>query len=118
MHPLRMKPAAANCATGSAGAAATVTKSAPGTGKRWTVTGVYWSYTAAPTGGRLTLNENGTAVMDFDITAAGPGFIPFERPMSFGDNMPVTLVLAAPGGAVVGKCGFIGAWTEQADRVG
>lgn len=117
-HPLRMRPSASNMATSTGGAAATVTLAAPGSGKRWAITGIFWSYDSAPTGGKITLTIAGSVIIEFNVTAAGPGFIPFERPMDCTDNGAVSLVAAGGGGSVIGKCGFLGAWTENASYLG
>lgn len=116
--PQRVNISTTQQATGSAGAAAAVTLSAPGSGKRWAVWGIVWSYDAAPTGGKVTLTVGGTTVIEFSVTSQGPGFIPFALPMTGGDNQAIVLTLAAPGGAVVGRIGFVHAWTESVGVIG
>lgn len=118
LHPLRMVPRAGNLATATGGSAATVTLASPGATLRWAFTGIFFSYDSAPTGGQVTLSVNGVAMIDFYVTSAGPGFIPFERPMIAGANQAVTLVAAGGGGSVKVKCGFLGAWTENAGPLG
>ena len=76
------------------------------------ITGIAWSYDAAPTGGRLSIIMNGSTVFDVDITAAGPGFIPFDPPKRFGVGDAVSVTLAAGGVGITGKCNVLGHWTE------
>jgi hypothetical protein len=76
------------------------------------ISGIAWSYNAAPTAGRLFIVMNGSTVFDIDITAAGPGFIPFDPPKRFGVGDAVSVTLAAGGAGVVGTCNVLGHWTE------
>lgn len=88
-------------ATGTSGASATVTITAPGAGLYILVERIEASYSAAPTGGRITVNDGTNNIFDLDITAAGPSaFVP-ER--LIGPNLGVTVVLAGGGGSVVSK---------------
>ena len=68
--------------------------------QRFIVHGIQWSYSAAPTNGRLTVSD-GTTRVDLDITAAGPGAISCAIPCDYGAALTITL--AAGGGTVVGK---------------
>lgn len=87
--------------TSGGGAAVTVTVSAAA-GQTHYLHGVQWSYSAAPTGGRLTSTGLVGDDLDVDVTAAGPGTVEcFGVPATAGGALAVTL--AAPGGAVVGK---------------
>lgn len=92
---------------------AVVTKSAPGSGKRTAFTGIWWSYSGTPTGGRIVLTVGGNAIMDMDITAGGPGFFPTPIHKG-GDDEAVVLTLYAGGSGITGKVGFFSAWTETA----
>lgn len=99
--------------TGAAGGAATITYAA--VAQRHHVIGaVYWSYSAAPTGGSISIEDvSGTVVWGpFAITAAGPGYMPIY-PALRGQavNTAMLVKLAAPGGAVVGVVGSRH-WTE------
>lgn len=59
---------------------------------------VEWSYSAAPTGGILTVEDgSGVVVKKFFITAGGPGFITFEEGV-VGDNNTALLVRLTAGG--------------------
>lgn len=62
------------------------------------------SYSAAPTGGRITVADGGTTVLDVDLTAAGPLVVPLPAGGIEGSvNTAMTVTLAAGGAAVVGK---------------
>lgn len=69
--------------------------------RRHVIQGVAWSYSAIPTGGRLSFSDGGTTDWDVDITAAGPGG--FSLPFIGGVNAEVVVTLAAGGGSVTGK---------------
>jgi hypothetical protein len=94
-----------NVHTPVAATAAVITLAAPGTNevKRHVIHGIQWSYTAAPTGGRLTIvSTTGSVVeLDIDITAAGPGAL--GTPISGVINSEVVITLASGAGGVVGK---------------
>ena len=76
------------------------------------LSGIAWSYNAAPTGGNITIVMNGSTVFNLDVTVSGPGFFPFPKPKRFGVGDAVTVTLAAAGGAVTGKVSVLGHWTE------
>lgn len=62
------------------------------------------SYSAAPTGGKVTIEDGaGTTVFEADITAAGPTTIPFPVGLMGTKNTALVITLAAGAGAVVGK---------------
>ena len=91
-------------ATPAANTAATVTIAASQAGRR-VIRAVVWSYSATPTGGRLTITDGGTTILDIDITVGGPGPVPLEYVA--GVNAAVVVTLAAGGGSVVGKLSVI-----------
>jgi hypothetical protein len=83
-------------------------------GQAHVVGGVQWSYSAAPAGGRLKIEDGaGNIIFDLDITAAGPGSIqfPFGRAGAIGTAMIVTLFAAGAG--VVGKAN-VDHWVQSA----
>jgi hypothetical protein len=90
--------------TASAATAAVATKAADAK-QFWCVDWVTWSYSAAPTGGKITIAINGVTVWEQDITAAGPGQFDFSKaPLYTGTlNQALTITLASGAGAVVGK---------------
>jgi hypothetical protein len=63
---------------------------------------VCWSYSAAPTGGRLVVTNNGTTVFDVDITAGGPGALRLPD-IGSDKNAAMVITLYAGGASVVGK---------------
>lgn len=65
---------------------------------------VSWSYDAAPTGGNLKIESpSGTTIFEIDITAAGPGFIPFSGSCITGAvGAALIITLASGAGAVSG----------------
>jgi hypothetical protein len=74
-------------------------------GTRHVVDQVFGSYSAAPTGGKLTIAVTvaGTAVsLAFEITAAGPFDIVLAQPLQGDENTAITITLASGAGAVVG----------------
>lgn len=94
-------------AVGAPGAAATVTYPAV-VGLRHGVSGFLISYSAAPTGGRLTVLDGATTILDLDVTAAGPTPIALSRSLAGSINTAMTITLAGGGGAVVGKLTVLG----------
>jgi hypothetical protein len=66
-----------------------------------TLMALSWSYSAAPTGGKLTVESPAnTAIREWDITAGGPGFFPGNIDGVVGEAIVVKL--AAGGSGVVG----------------
>jgi hypothetical protein len=88
-----------------AAATAAVVTYAAVTGKKHYLYGVTWSYSAAPTGGNLKVEDvSGTTVLTADITAAGPGQLIFDPPIvSSIVNTALIITLASGAGTVVGK---------------
>lgn len=69
--------------------------------------GVVWSYSGAPTGGRLTIQSGSDTLLDIDIAVSGPDSVMFPQPLLLGNSAAVTFTLAAGGGGVTGKVGAI-----------
>lgn len=92
-------------ATAAANTAVTVDIGQPGANMRWRLIGVRWSYNAAPTAGKVTI-EDGIEAEPFavDITGAGPG----EQELGWqsAPSVDVKATLAAAG-AVVGRLTLI-----------
>lgn len=105
--------AAADVHAPSAATAAVVTYAAEA-GKKHCISGVAWSYSAAPTGGNLKIEDvSGTTIFSIDITAAGPGIITFPIPKkSAAVNTAMIVTLASGAGSVVGKLSVLNHWTE------
>lgn len=89
--------------TGAGGGAAAITLDAE-TDISHVIRDVHYSYSAAPTGGGLTIKDGATDVIfDIHITAAGPGSVLFGSGKQGTSGRSMVVTLAAPGGAVVGK---------------
>jgi hypothetical protein len=104
--------ASTDTATPAANTAATLTYAAAGAGVSHVLSGVYISYSAAPTAGVLTILDGATTVFALDITAAGPLALTFARPIKGTANASMTVNLTAAGAAVVGRVNARH-WTEQ-----
>lgn len=90
-------------ANSGANAAVSITLAAVA-GRRNGYKAIVGSYSAAPTGGRLTVTDNAVTVLDIDITAAGPFVIPLpDGIQNLAVNTALVATLAAAGAAVVGK---------------
>lgn len=73
-------------------------------GQRHRVLGLWASYNAAPTGGRLSATDGGVTVFDVDVSAAGPLLVPLPTGgLLIGVNTQLVITLAAAGAAVTGK---------------
>jgi len=68
---------------------------------RHVFSGLSWSYSAAPTGGRMTMGGGGFDYA-WDITSGGPGFLPLYEEESDASSA-ITITLAAAGGVIVGE---------------
>lgn len=95
-----MTPQAAQ--TPAAATAAVCTMAAPTDGSRWVLSGVNFSYTATPTGGRLTIAWGSDSEIYY-VSGAGPDALIFAQPKIFPPNTAVTITLASGAGAVVGS---------------
>ena len=99
-----------NTAVSAPGAAVTITLAAT-PGQRHTLTGIQWSYSAAPATGFITVQDGVVTILQIDITGAGPGFLPFYEVQGVGsgagivggEGNAVTIELGAGGGIIVGK---------------
>jgi hypothetical protein len=100
--PFRGLPA--DVSTPAAEAAAVITYAAPGALKSNVLAAIYWSYSAAPTGGNIKVEDGaGNTIFNLDITSAGPGFLPFNPPKKGTYNAAMIITLAAGGSGVTGK---------------
>lgn len=73
---------------------------------------VIWSYSGTPTGGGLTIYSDITELVDIDITAGGPGFLPLDglNGIEYGEELNISL--NAGGGGIIGKLNVIGRATK------
>lgn len=82
---------------------AVVTIPVPASASEIQITELFWSYDSAPTGGGITITGLQTGVtFSMDITAAGPGPMPFPI-ISNARNTNVVITLLSGGGGVTGK---------------
>jgi hypothetical protein len=84
----------------AANTAAVITLTAQ-TDKRWVIHGISWSYSGAPTGGRLSITFGGVTEFDIDIASSGVGET--SAFLSGGINQAVVITLAAGGVGITGK---------------
>ena len=112
-----IRPSAVGCdpadvAAPASNTAAVVTYAAA-EGLSHVVSGILWSYSTSPTGGNLKIEDGaGNTVLSFDITSAGPGFLPFEPFKKGTANTAMIITLAAAGSGCAGKVSVIDHWTE------
>jgi hypothetical protein len=104
---------AADTATPASNIAAVVTYAAPGTSYRNCISGVAWSYSAAPAGGNLSVTDGSTVIFTMGITAAGAGVVYFDPPRLSSVNAALVITLAAGGSGVFGTLSVTGHWNES-----
>lgn len=102
----------------SAATAAVLTFPAPGPGLANVLTGVALSYSATPTGGRLTIADGAETVFDLDIPAAGMQVIAFNPPRRGRPNRALVVTLASGDGSVQGKLNALGHYLTRVRLVG
>jgi hypothetical protein len=77
------------------------------------VSGLAWSYSGAPTGGSLKIEDGaGNTVFAVGVTAAGPGTILFPIPKAGTVNRALVVTLAAGGAGVTGKVSVLNHWLQ------
>src|SRR5438132_11712091 len=97
----------------SAGAAATATMAATTDGTQNVISQVFCSYSATPTGGRITIADSNGTLFDQDIVGTNPGTFTFSPPLtSQTPGSALTVTLASGGGAVVAKV-VVRGWLEK-----
>jgi hypothetical protein len=80
-------------------------------GRRHFLSGFTWSYSSAPVGGNVQIEDGtGSVVFSLDITTAGAGFIPFAPPKGGTPGAAMVITLAAGGAGVQGKLSITGHW--------
>ena len=96
-------PSAAVSAVSAANTAVTVTLAAVA-GQRHRLTMCTWSYSAAPTGGRLTVVDGATTVVDVDVTTVLTEALPLPPGGITGTSgAAMAITLAAAGAGIIGK---------------
>jgi hypothetical protein len=91
----------------SVNAVATATRAAT-PGIRHRISGVSWSFSAAPTAASIQVKDGATVLLELDVTAAGPGHFPFNPPLAATRGQAVSAVLSAGGAAVTGRIALVG----------
>lgn len=84
------------------------------------VGGVGWSYNLTPsgTGGTLTVEDSdANTLKKWQITSAGPGFIPFDPPLRSSRSKGITITLSAGGSGVQGMTYTTGRWEESIGHI-
>lgn len=91
-------------ATGT-NADAVLTYASPGAGiLSHILAGVIWSYSGGTPAGRLTIKDGSSIILDVDITASGPGYLPLDAsPIRITPGNAMEVRLWAGGAGVVGK---------------
>ncbi len=101
MLDLEAYPPSAALLANAVNGLATVTLPADTAGRRWHIDLVTVSYSAAPTGGLLTVISGATPIFQVDITAAGPTTIAVFRDGNGGAAL--SIVLSAGGSGITGR---------------
>ncbi len=72
--------------------------------------GLVWSYDGTPeSSGTLSVEDgSGNIVLEFYVTAGGPGFIPLNPPMEGTVNTALIVTLSSGGAGVWGKITVLG----------
>lgn len=112
VNPTSRDASSENTSGPASNTARTITKSGAGAGVRQVISSVEWSYVGdTPSGGSLSITDDGTSVWAIGISDEGPGFFQWVPPKRFGDNTDVVITLAAGGSDVIGNLNIHG-WTE------
>ena len=102
--------AAADYATGI-NQRVTITYAAPRRGLRHVISGVAWSFSAAPAS-TLTIMDGATVVFSVDLTESGYHSVQFDPPKCGSPSTSLAIVLDAAGGAVTSKLNVLGHWVD------
>lgn len=69
--------------------------------RRYVVQSIRWSYSDLPTGGRLTVKSGTNVIVDFSITAGGPGFDSIPTFCAVNEALEIRLYSGA--GTIAGR---------------
>jgi len=105
-------PSSANDVSAPAANTAAIVTYSGVVGKRHVVTGVAWSYSNDPTGGKVIITDGIDTIFDITITSAGAGFIPFPGPKRGSLNTSMVITLPAVGSGISGKLSILNHWEE------
>ena len=104
--------AAADISAPAANTAAVVTYAAV-PARSHAITGVGWSYSGAPAGGNLKIEDGaGVTVFTLDVTSGGAGVVYFAPLKRGATNTACIVTLAAGGAGVSGKVSVLGHLTD------
>lgn len=97
------EPSDASSATAAANTAVTTTYAAAA-GQRHRLTFLSFSYSAAPAGARITIQDGASTILDLDYATTAVANVPLPPGGLEGSvNTAMTVTLAAGGAGVVGK---------------
>lgn len=82
------------------------------------ISGLAWSYSGAPVGGRISIEVGAEVVFDVGVTAAGAGVIEFKVAKKGAAGEAMTITLASGGGGISGKLSILAHWTEVLSPTG
>jgi hypothetical protein len=98
--------------TSGAGASASITLTAGTASQVRCLQGVVWSYSATPTGGRLTIASTGQPTFDVDTPATGLNQLDPTQTFRGMPGQSVVVTLASGGASVIGKLNVLSEWLE------
>jgi hypothetical protein len=74
----------------------------------WNVLMILWSYSQAPVGGSLKIEQDDVEIFDVDVTASGPGFLPFgQTGLVLTKGSKLEVMLSGAGAGTTGKLNVI-----------
>jgi hypothetical protein len=112
-HETPIPDSANDSVVGAANSAASVVYSAGAAGVQHCIGGIAWSFSANPAApATLSVSDGANVVFSVQITAGGPGYIPFTPPKKGSAATSMTITLGAGGSGVVGSLNVLAHWTE------
>ena len=96
----------------AANTAAVVTYAAGAGNLANAISGVIWSYSAAPTGGYLTITDGSNVIRKILIASAGQGQLHFSPPIKGSPATQLVITLAAGGAGITGTIQAEAWWQE------
>ena len=96
-------------------AAVVITYPAAAQGQRHIITGIAWSFDAAPAAAAaLDILDGATVIFGVDVTAAGYNSVQFDPPKCGTVATLLTITLGAGGAGVTGRLSILGHWVDVA----
>jgi len=97
----------------------TLTYNAAGPGRSHVITGICFSFSAAPSSPvTATIQDGSTVIPLLQIAAAGPNPVSFFPPRAGGPNSALSISLPSGGPGVIGKINVLGHFTTTAPLMG